>query len=90
MVTIKNPFDKNYSPPKKIVSEIKILVHINAYKLKYKNTNEHTFLDGTKFKGNYQIKFHEFLDNLYLDLAKEYKNNGTKNTLQLIKSLLKQ
>ena len=68
---------------------MKITDHIEEYKLKNKNTYEHTFLDGSNFKGSLGIKMHEFLDNLYLDLVKEFKTLGTKNTLTLIKSLLK-
>lgn len=72
-----------------IYFNMKILDHIEAYKSIHKNTYEHTFLDGSNFKGASGIKMHDFLDNLYLKLVKEYKTKGTKNTLILIKSLIK-
>jgi len=68
---------------------MKTIDHIEAYKLNNKNTFEHVFKDGSKFKGGNGIKMHEFLDQLHKDLSFEYKTQGTKNTLLLIQSLLK-
>jgi hypothetical protein len=68
---------------------MKLLDHIEAYKSKHRNTIEHTFLDGSKFKGYSNKKMHEFLDELYKDCIIEFKTFGTKNTVILIKSLLK-
>jgi hypothetical protein len=68
---------------------MKLADHIQAYKAKHRNTYEHTFQDGTIFKGNGQIKMHEFLDNLYKDCVTEFKTTGTKYKINLINSLLK-
>lgn len=68
---------------------MKLIDHIQAYKLKHRDTIEHTFLDGSKFKGNSNKKMHEFLDSLYQDCVKEFKTYGTKEKTNLIKSLLK-
>jgi hypothetical protein len=63
--------------------------HIEAYKSKNRNTYEHTFLDGTKFKGAANIKMHEFLDQLYKDCVVEFNTIGTKNKVNIINAILK-
>jgi len=68
---------------------MKLADHIQAYKDKNRNTVEHTFKDGTIFKGNANIKMHDFLDQLYKDCVTEFKTYGTKEKIILLNSLLK-
>jgi hypothetical protein len=56
---------------------------IEAYKSKNRK-GDHTFKNGVKCQ-----RLHYWLDMMYQDAVKEFKTQGTKNTAEYLKELIK-
>lgn len=59
---------------------------------KFKDDNpdrlEHTFKDGTKFKGSGNYKLHYWIDRQYREAVEEWKNDKQKNIANFLINLV--
>ena len=62
---------------------MKLADQIQAYKSKH-NKGDHEFKNGVKCQ-----RLHYWLDMMYQDAVKEFKTQGTKNTAEYLKELIK-